>query len=114
MSNNVIVRRVREIKVIKTGKICFQSDRYPYLWQTPTEATRKIVSAENPFEAYKEWVLSVSNEQIELVYAKEDIFQEQEPIGCKKRHLGKEHIKEIGEWINNSEQEGYEVHFEEE
>ena len=78
---------------------------YPYTiskkfncWQTSTAITRKILASEKPEQVYRDWILSVSEYSQELVYAEDDIWRENEPIGSESINEGLEHLKELDEF----------------
>lgn len=110
MSTNIHISAEREVQVIKTGKISKQSIKFSE-WQTPTDVTYQIMAAEDKVQAYKDWVLSISEDVEEPVYADDDIFQEDEPIGTKTYNSGKEHVVELDAWLKEALEEGYDIEF---
>ena len=58
MSMNLHLCGKREVVVKKTGKSSIQYKEIDLI-QTPTEVTYKLMEAENIFEAYKEFVLTL-------------------------------------------------------
>ena len=111
MSTNIHISAEREVQVIKTGKISKQKIYFSE-WQTPTDVTYKIMAAEDKVQAYKDWVLSISEDVEQPVYADDDIFQEDEPIGTETYNSGKEHVVELDAWLKDALEEGYDIEFE--
>lgn len=108
MSTNLNIFAEREIEVVKTGARRTQHVTY---WQTPTEVTKKIMQATNRKQAYIDWVLSISEDEIVNTYEYEDVFCDN-PIGTEVYNSGKEHIDDFIAWCNYMEKEGYEIKFE--
>lgn len=108
MSTSIHFIGTREVQVIKTGKINTQEISFKE-WQTPSDVTRKIMASADPIQAYKDWILSVSNDRIVVVFAEADVFQDREPIGKKVFNAGKEYIEKFNEWLKMCAEEGYEV-----
>lgn len=77
------------------------------LIQTSTEVTRKILGAPDQFKAYSEWILAISTDKVENVYADNDFFREREPIGTEIVNYGKDHLGEVEQWLK--EHEGWEI-----
>lgn len=111
MSTNIHIVGIREVMVVKTGKVSTQSIKFGE-WQTPTAVTYQIMAAADKVQAYKDWVLSVSEAEEQPVYAEDDIFGEDEPIGTELYHSGLEHNAEFDEWVKNATEEGYDIEFE--
>lgn len=97
--------------VVKTGKVSEQSIKFG-AYQTPTTITFEIMKADDKVQAYKDWVLSVSVDEEQAVYAEDDIFCDGEPVGTETYNYGREHIVELEEWIKNTIEEGYDIVFE--
>lgn len=113
MSMNLILFGSRDILVKKTGKDEVQIKNIR-LWQTPTTVTRSILSNKTynkKLTSYFEWVLSVSEDEEEMVYDKKDIFCEGEPIGKKIVNSGVEHIKHLNKMLSKLKKEGYDFEF---
>ena len=108
MSINIHFIATREVKVIKTGKINTQEISFNE-WQTPSDVTRKIMASANPVQAYKDWILSVSNDRIVNIFAEDDIFEERGPIGKEVFNAGKEHIEKFDEWLQMCAEEDFDV-----
>ena len=108
MSTNVHIYAVRTIFVAKTGNSDEQIINFS-AWQTPTTTTLKIMEKRDKIKAYKDWVLSISKDEIVNVYADNDYFQEQEPIGTKVINEGDDHIELLDEWLDVCEENGYDV-----
>lgn len=110
MSINIRIGGIREVTVVKTGAITTQTDKFE-VWQTPSAVTRQIMAAEDKVQAYKNWVLSISEDVEAPVYAKGDIFCEKEPIGIEVYNVGKEHIVQFDEWLQMMATGGYNIEF---
>ena len=108
MSTNVHIYAVRTIFIAKTAKSDEQRIDF-YAWQTPTAVTLEIMEKRDKIKAYKDWVLSISKDEIVNVYADNDYFQEQEPIGTKVINDGDDHVKLLEEWLDVCEENGYDV-----
>jgi hypothetical protein len=111
MSKNLHIVGTRECMVVKTG-ILFTDNKPVEIYQTPTRITNKILASDNPLQAYFDYVLENSLDEVEFVYAVDDIFEENEPIGTKICNYGKEHIMEIQRVIDDMISQGYEIHYE--
>lgn len=111
MSNNFHIEATRQVQVLKTGKIETQR-QYLEVWQTPTKETDVIMSADNPLQAYFDWVLSISEDEIVLIYADDDIFQKNGPIGREVQNMGEDHVEEMKMIVKELESEGYELTYE--
>lgn len=111
MSMNINLEGTRKVKVLKTARIEEQRTK-ARLWQTPTDVTHKILKAENKFDVYAEWVMSIRRDYEENVYASfEDRIARRNPIGTRVVHEGKDHLREIENWMNDAEADGYELEF---
>jgi len=108
MSMNIQFIAEREVFVPSINKYDKQIEEIE-TWQTPTDVTFDIYNAENPVQVYFNWVLSVSAEMEEPIYANDDIFCEREPIRYEKYHPGKIHIEEFKSTLAILEKEGYKV-----
>ena len=111
MSTNINIFAQREIEVVKTGARQTQQVAYRFTWQPPTEVTEKIMQATNRKQAYIDWVLSISKDELINTYADEDVLCDN-PIGTEVYNSGKEHIIGFTAWCNYMEKEGYEIKFE--
>jgi len=109
MSTNIHFVANREIQVVKTGQIETQEDQYRYVWQTPTEVTRKIMAQADPIQAYRDWILSVNEDYEVDVYADDDFFSEKESVGTEIHNDGKYHLKEFDAWITSRREQGYDI-----
>lgn len=96
MSTNFYIYASRDCIAKKTG-FEFTQTREIDVWQTPTGITREILASDNPLQAYKDWVLSVSKEEEEPVF--EDVYPFKK-IGTQMVHPGKEHIKNLDEELD--------------
>ena len=73
MSMNIHIKAVAKVMVIKTGEE-FDHTVYFKVFQTPTEITERIINSENKMEKYESYVLSVSIDEKEFVFAEDDLF----------------------------------------
>jgi hypothetical protein len=110
MSMNFYISGKRDITVNKTGVVETQHCNYQP-WQTPSAVTREILAAMLPVEAYKAWVMSISKDEQEPIYAQGDIYGDGEPIGHKTINVGKEECTQVDEWIAAVIELGYELEF---
>ena len=110
MSTNIHINGIRQVQVIKTGEIVSQTERFR-VWQTPTDVTYKIMASEDKVQAYKDWVLSISEDMEEPIYAEDDIFQVGEPIGTETYNSGKSHAAGLDAWMEMITAEGYDIEF---
>lgn len=111
MSTNIHIIAKRKILVLSTNKTDVQQIKFP-VWQTPTTVTQQIMQKQDKICEYKRWVLSVSEDKVENIYAKEDSFCENKPIGTRVYNAGKEHIAEFEHWLSDCEKNGYDIQFE--
>jgi hypothetical protein len=111
MSTNIHFGAIREIRVIKTGKIELQRLEFDE-WYTPTEITNKIMCSDDKIAAYKEWVLSTTEDVPNKIYHPDDIFAEGETIAETTINVGKDHVAEFEDWIRYAIQEGYDIQVE--
>lgn len=109
MSINIHFEGTRDILVIKTGKQDVQSVFFREVWQTPTKVTDKILKSEDPFQAYRDWVLENQEDQTEPMYADDDVFHTGPIVGYETFNYGKEHIKDFDGWLKMMEEDGYTV-----
>lgn len=108
MSMNIFVEATREIIVKKTGKESKQS-KFIEVWQTPTNVSYEIQMAENPLEAYYDWILTNSSDEKEPIYAPGDLFCEGDVIGYKIYNAGIEHVEKIRKEVSDLLEEVYEI-----
>lgn len=71
------------------------------LWQTPTDITQQALKSNDVLSFYKNWVLSITEETEIDVYADDDFFYQRPPIGKETIHEGKDHLKELDQWIED-------------
>ena len=115
MSMNIMITASRKITFKKKngkrgGEI--QSGEFRAL-QTPTQVTYDILESKDPAQTYIDWVLAeCSRDEIEPVFAEDDIWQEGEPVGTRVWNHGKEHVEEFRAWIKDVEENGFTVKFE--
>ena len=111
MSTNLHIYAERDVVVVKTGAKQVQQVSCRFTWQTPTEVTKEIMLAKDKKQAYIDWVLSISKDEIINTYAEEDVFCDN-PVGTEVYNTGKEHVSELITWCNLMEKEGYNIKFE--
>lgn len=109
MSTNIHFEGHRQIVVVKTGKEETQSIRFKEVWQTPSKVTAKILKTDDPFQAYRDWVLENQEDQTEPLYAPGDIFHEGPIVGYETFNYGKEHLKDFDDWLKANIEDGYEI-----
>lgn len=110
MSMNLHITAKLECVAVKTGEKVFKEESFD-CWQTPTKVTYEILNSDNMLQAYKDWVLSISEDKEIPVYAKNDIFNEKEPIGTETVNWGKCHLEELDLWVEAMTKDGYEIEF---
>lgn len=110
MSTNLHVRGIRDITVNKTGEQSIQIIDFR-LWQTPTKVTHKILESDDHLQAYIDWMNEDPVERQFPIYAVGDIFEEGEIIEYKTFYITEDHIKELKEFITESEEDGYVIEF---
>lgn len=108
MSMNVHIVGEREIFIPSVNQKDVQRIRFDCI-QTPTKDSYEIERSENPIQAYREWVLNRFEDEVENVYADDDILCEGEPIGTEITNYGKCHVQELEKWISSVEADGYVV-----
>ena len=109
MSANIHFEAVRRIKVIKTGKVEDQTIYFKNVIQTPTVVTNAIMASVDPFQAYRDYVLELCEDYEEPIYAEDDEFCLEDPIGVEIRNDGPEHVKRFDDWLKSVEEAGYSV-----
>ncbi len=109
MSTNIHFESHRDILVIKTGKQEIQSARFKEVWQTPTSVTNKILKADDPFQAYRDWVMEGQEDRQEPIYAPGDLFHEGPVVGYETFNYGVEHLKDFDGWLKGMAEDGYTV-----
>lgn len=109
MSTNIHFVAEREIIVKRTGKADVQT-QYLHVWQTSTPDTYKIINSADPKLAYIEWVLTeFDRDEREPIYAEDDIECICEPVGFTTFNVGKQHVAEFLQIIEQLEAEGWEI-----
>jgi len=111
MSMNVYITAERKITFEKKdGKLNsgIQTEKFGVV-QTPTDVTYEIVAKDDPIQAYKEYVKSLSNPETKPVFANDDIFGERDPIGETTWDWTEDHLKEFDEWLDRMDEGGYTV-----
>ena len=108
MSTNIHFEATRRIKVIKTGKVEDQTIFFDPV-QTPTVVTNAIMASVDPFQAYRDYVLELCEDYEKPIYAEDDEFCLEDPIGVEIRNDGPEHVKRFDDWLKSVEEAGYEV-----
>lgn len=114
MSMNVYITAEREITFRKrNGETGTDTQTVKFdAWQTPTKVTYEIVGSTDPARAYINWIESRSRDEQVPVYAEDDIFGENEPVGYEVYNAGKEHVQTFREWVAEVEEDGFTVKFE--
>jgi len=107
MSMNFYISGKRDITVNKTGVVETQQCDYQP-WQTPTAP--RPPAATLPVEAYKAYIMSISEDEQEAIYHESDIYGD-DPIGYKTINVGKEECTQVDEWIAAVLAQGYELEF---
>jgi len=109
MSKNIQFKATRLIQVVSSGEYETQSEFFEEIWQTPTDISYEIVSSDNDFKAYRDWVMSVSETVSEEVYAPDDLFCEGPVIGYNLVNIGEQHINLFDGWINDMQNRGFTI-----
>lgn len=107
MSTNIHIYGRRSIIVVKTQRIDEQEIKFS-AWHTSTAETHNIMSHDDKVQTYKDYIMSRAYDQYVDVYAEDDIFGEN-PIDTAILNDGKDHIKQLEEWLDMCEKEGYDV-----
>jgi len=112
MSMNIIFVAQREVTVNRTGKTSVQEEEFDCVWQTPTNVSYDIKNSADPIQAYKDWVMTFSEDKEWPIYADDDIWCEKEPIGFDIINDAKYHIERLENWIKVMEEEGFTIQVE--
>jgi len=110
MSMNIEIKVVAKAIIIKTGEE-FENVVDFNVIQTPTDVTYKIMESENKMEEYENYVTSVSKDEEVPVFAEDDVFQEEEPVGYKTVNEGEEHLVELHNEVKYYTNKGYDIIF---
>lgn len=110
MSMNIEFVGYRDVMVLRTGKTEVQNNSFS-TWQTPTAVSLAIMKAEDPFQAYRDWVLENSEDEIIEVFADDDVFCEGEATP-EVYNAGKEHIERFNKYLEGSAELGFDVRVE--
>ena len=108
MSMNIHFYGVRDVQVIKTGKIEQQTQQID-VWQTPTKVTYALLAEQDPVKAYARWAADQTGDEQEEIYAEDDIFGEDEPIGYKTINPGRMHAADFLKTVRALRRDGYEI-----
>jgi hypothetical protein len=109
MSMNIAFEASREIQVVKTGKLDTQTSVFS-VWQTPTEVTNQIARADDPIQAYKDWVMADEGcVHTQLIFAEDDLLEEGEPVGEETVDPRVGHLAELDQWLRVMAQGGWAV-----
>jgi hypothetical protein len=114
MSMNILIAATRKITFKKkNGKRSGEVQTVNFdAWQTPTKATYEILAAQNPAQAYIDWILCNCSLDREVpVYEEDDIFGGVMPVGTEIINEGKEHVEHFRDWVERVEEEGFTVKF---
>lgn len=109
MSMNINFEATRDIQVVKTGVVEKQTEFFRDVWQTPTAVTRAIEASADPIQAYKDWIMDGQEDQVEDVFAPDDVFGEGPVVGQRTFNYGTEHCQQFDEWIKDVTDRGFEV-----
>lgn len=112
MSMNINFIAMREVTVNHTGKVSVQVDEYDFVWQTPTKVSYEIQKSNDPIQAYKDWVMTFSEDKKIPIYADDDIRCEKEPIEFEVVNDAKDQVQRFEDWIKLMEEEGFTIHAE--
>ena len=115
MSMNIFITAERKITFKKKdGKRSGSVQKVEFsTYQTPTRVTYDILESKDPAQTYIDWVLAeVSIDEVEPVFADDDIYGEGKPVGTAIYNAGKEHVEEFRTWIQQVEEDGFTVKFE--
>jgi hypothetical protein len=120
MSMNVLFGMTRKIIIISTGKEDIQTAEFENDWQTPTDVSYSIAEAEDPVQAYKDYLLSIAEgydyKQIEYddkVEANRWLFSgDSTAMNQPAHHFIKgnrilDHIENFDAWIESCRKCGY-------
>lgn len=108
MSTNIHFYGIRDVQVIKTGRI-EQQTRQIDVWQTSSADTRAIMAQPDPVRAYARWAADRTGEVQEPKYAEDDIFCEGEPIGYETFNPGRMHAADFLKIVRMLRRDGYEI-----
>lgn len=107
MSLNLHLDATRKVTVNKTRKQSKQTVSFG-LYQTPIDVTNKAINSGNPRQVYIEWVKSISKDEVEPIFAEDDIWGST-PIGTQTVNRGLEHIADLAVWLKECDDEGYDI-----
>jgi hypothetical protein len=112
MSINIYIFARRKVTVKKkNGKSGRDTQTIEFdAIQTPSEVSSQIMKSSDPAQAYVDWVLSHydRDEQVAVYgYEPDGKF-----IGTKTLNIGRDHVKQLRDWIEQVKEEGYTVSFE--
>lgn len=100
MSMNIDFEASRVIQIVKTGHTEVQKVEFGRVWQTPTDVTYMIAGAADPVQAYKDWVMAQEGSvEVVPIFADDDPFGEEEPIGHETIDYRLEQIEIFDEWL---------------
>ena len=105
MSMNIVFEAVRQVTVRKTGEVTEQIVRRE-VWQTPTKVTYHIHNSKDPVTAYAEWIFGSDaylDQEIE-VWDDDDNLIRYETV-----NYGSDHIRELLQWAEQMENDGYDI-----
>jgi hypothetical protein len=108
MSMNILFKASREIQVVRTGAYDIQVTTFE-VWQTPTDATKRIAGAAHPAAEYMAWVMEQSDALYEQrMFADDDVWLEH-PIGHEIVDPRKDHLDEFNAWLDEMSVGGWVV-----
>ena len=110
MNMNIGFEASRVIQIVKTGHTEVQKCEFAHVWQTPTDITYMIAGAADPVQAYKDWVMSQEGcVEEEPIFADDDPFCEEEPIGHETIDYRLEHLEIFTEWLAKMDEGSWNV-----
>lgn len=107
MSTNFHVHGERDIIIAKTAKKSVQIINFD-VWQTPTKVTYEIMGCSDRLDAYVDWVMSISKDELfkDEEYVNGQFFEKEVTV-----NYGCDHIKELRERIKLAVEDGYTITF---
>lgn len=98
----------------KFGKRIQFADRRDFdCIQTPTKISNEIMAAgntESRLAAYRAYVIENCSDTLqEPVYAEDDLFCEDSPVGMVERNYGDEHLRALDLFLKTCDEEGFKV-----
>jgi hypothetical protein len=85
-----------------------QEIKFP-CWQTPSGASREIMTTSSPIAGYQAWVRSQARVEKIGIYHEHDIFCEGPVIGYDVICAADDHLEQLDSWLKMCDEEGYKV-----